>query len=252
VPASPTPWAGFPLPAEGDLPDVPSDVARLANAVDSFLKLILTSGSTSSTAAPTTGQNLLNVNSQLAGLTSTLSTHTSQIAALQAQVAALQQTPYAYSAQLDSQVSIPASQAGAAYLVQSLAIPPQTYKRLLIAYGTGTWNCEPDQIPYTNPPVANSVPLAMSLDMSTDNGVTFANRAYSMTWSVDFTFSLSFMETISAGSTAVIRQYVNCPETEHLPSYCVINNYDNDHNSSPSRIYAVTIPWAGANFPMPS
>jgi hypothetical protein len=252
VPASPTPWASFPLPAEGDLPDVPSDVAKLANAVDAFLKLILTSGSSSTTAAPTTGQNLLNVNSQLAGLTSTVSTLTNQVSTLQAQVAALQQTPYAYSAQFDQQVSIPASQAGAAYLVQSLAIPPQTYRRLLIAYGTGTWNVEPDQVPYTNPPVTNSVPLAMSLDMSTDNGVTFANRAYSMTWAADFTFSLVFMETIAAGATTVIRQSVNCPEPYHLPSYCVINNYDNDHPSSPSRIYAVTIPWAGANFPMPS
>ncbi|MFI9271889.1 hypothetical protein ACIGXM_14380 [Kitasatospora sp. NPDC052896] len=231
---------------------MPSDVARLADAIDSFLKLILTSGSSSTTPAPTTGQNLLNVNGQVAGLTSTLATHTSQIAALQAQIAALQHVPYAYTAQYDPLISFNASQAGTAHLIQSLTIPPQNYQRLLIAYGTGTWNVEPDTIPGTNPPIANVVPLAMSLDMSTDGGATFANRAYSAVWSVDFTFSLVFMETIPANATNVIRQYVNCPEVYHFPSGSVIYNDDDDHPSNPTRIYAVTIPWSGAALPLPT
>jgi hypothetical protein len=252
VPASPTPWAGFPLPAEGDLPDVPSDVAKLANSVDAFLKLILTSGAASTAAAPTTGQNLLSVNSQIAGLTSTLSTHTSQIAALQAQVAALQQVPYAYAAQFDQPVTIPAGQVSTPYLIQSLTIPPQSYQRMLIALGTGTWNIEPDQIPYTNPPVVNALPIAMSLDMSTNSGATFLNRAYSVTWAVDFTFSLAFMETIPASATTVIRQNINCPEPYHWPSWSIVQNFDNDHNTAPSRIYAMTIPWNGAPLPLPT
>ncbi|KJK55350.1 hypothetical protein [Saccharothrix sp. ST-888] len=244
MPAAPTPWAGLPLPAEGDLPDVPSDVAKLANSIDNFLKLVLTSGATSSTPAPTTGQNLLNVNSQIAGLTSTLSTHTNQITALQAQIAALQRQPAAYAVRytgppirLDISTTWP-------YVVQTLSIPPQSYRTMLFAYSVQSWGWYNDAI---------SSPLVSRLQMratgttllpsgSPDRDTTFISAA-------DWTGKDFFMETLEPGVSYTLYQTIEINEAWEVAPGNVI--WSDENSTTPLRIYAVTIPWTGAPFPKP-
>lgn len=91
---TPTAWAGFPLPAEGDPPDVPTDLRTALVAVDTALKMLMTSGTGSSTPMPTPastgGANLLNVGPSITALQSTQSTQAGQITTLQTNVSTLQ------------------------------------------------------------------------------------------------------------------------------------------------------------------
>jgi hypothetical protein len=140
VAGTPTPWAGFRLPAEGDLPDIPADLIRLGTDVDALLKLLCTTGSGSGTPVPTTGQNLLNVGPAITTLTSTQSTQAGQIttansaiAALQTLTAPLNNAPNGF-VQINSSPPRLATIPSLITVVVSKTVPTAGFKRLLICH----------------------------------------------------------------------------------------------------------------------
>jgi hypothetical protein len=136
MPGTPTPFAGLPQPAEGDLPDVPHDIGALATRVDTVLALLCQNTSGSPATMPTTAQNLLGVGPSISSLQSTQSTQAGQITTLQGQVSTLQtntailaNTPQVKQHQPSSSVTVAST---GIINVDNVTLPTASYKRLMI------------------------------------------------------------------------------------------------------------------------
>lgn len=135
MPATPTPWGAFPLPADGDVPAVPTDLTALAAAIDALLKRLI-GGDT----APPGSLGIAALQAQYAALVAAVSALGTQVGTLNARMTALEakvaRTVESYVQLAQNQpILIPRVDA-VETPITLLTLPPKPYGRLCVALGT--------------------------------------------------------------------------------------------------------------------
>lgn len=246
MPATPTPWASIPLPAEGDLPDVPTDLSALGVRVDNVLKMLMTTGTSSTqtmpTVAPTGGANLLNVGPSITALQSTQTTQAGQITTLQTNATALQtltaplnNAPNAFSYYNGSPPSFSGGPGWTNTEIGTFTVPTAGFQRMLICTVAANYI------------YANNSPQAMVFFANITIGGTQHNvLRYSGAGSSDNPgqhFNGTFVITIPASTTAVVNITL-LPGTSTATSVHVADDVP--------MIRGVLLPWSnGPALPFP-
>lgn len=236
-----SPYAHLPWPGDVTVPDVPSDVKALADRLETiFVNVFGGTGATAMPSAPITPglltaassmgtfQGQLNTQgTNISTLQGQVTTLQAQVATLQSQIAILNRVPVAYSKRYPNYLTINGGMAGTGpILLNTITVPSKTYRQFLVVHAQSTWDQAYDQ---------STAPLLQQVML---NG---AQKSASFQNGFEETMSDFFMETVEAGATSTITQYISLPEYwDSQPSHFWQTLYEQP------RLYALAIPWTGA------
>ncbi|WP_329271926.1 hypothetical protein [Streptomyces sp. NBC_01451] len=228
-PGQSTPWAHLPIPSEGKLPDVPVDLAALADPIDTLLKNVV--GGTSAPTGPLT-PTLIDASASIGSLNATQSTQQGQITTLQGQVAALSAQPWAIGTARTTGFSL-AGNVRTPTLVHSYQVPSFTQRRLLLVYGN---LC----LGWTDGTTTAAV--RVRLQLRADGATTYVDRNQHVQTGVDQAHSVFFTETVEAGKSVRIGLAADVYGTATSSKSFETQEID-------PRLYIVALPWSGSAVP---
>ncbi|MEU9050148.1 hypothetical protein AB0D37_07045 [Streptomyces sp. NPDC048384] len=227
-PGQSTPWGSFPIPTEGKIPDVPVDLAAVADPIDTLLKNVI-----GGAVAPTgpLSPTLIEASASIGSLNSTQSTQQSQITTMQGQITALSAAPWAVSTARTSSFSL-AGNVRTPTLVHSYQVPSFTQRRLLLVYANISvgWSD------------TTTAAVRGRLQLRADGATTYVDRNQHISTGTDQTHSMYFIETVEAGKSVRIGLALDVYGT--ATSSKVIQTQEVD-----PRIYIVALPWSASAVP---
>ncbi|MFH9731861.1 hypothetical protein [Streptomyces sp. NPDC017260] len=225
-PGQSTPWAKIPVPSEGKIPDVPVDLALVADAVDTILKNVI--GGSSAPAEPLS-PSVIDASASIGSLNATQSTQQSQITTLQGQISALNVAPWATRTARTSGFSMRGDRTPT--LVHSYQVPSFAQRRLLLAWASISvgWS------------TSTTTSIRTRLQLRADGGTQYVDRNINVEAGVDQGHQLFFMETVEAGNSVRIGLAMDC--------YGPAQNANIVTQSLDPRMYLVALPWTGPTVP---
>lgn len=227
-PGQSTPWAHLPIPSEGKLPDVPVDLAALADPIDTLLKNVI--GGSSAPTGPLT-PTLIDASASIGSLNATQSTQQGQITTLQGQIAALSAAPWAVATSRASSFTM-AGNVKTPQLVHSYQVPSFTQRRLLMVWGNICvgWSD------------ATTTPIRARLQLRADGATTYVDRNQHIAYGTDQSHSMYFIETVEAGKSVRIGLALDVYGT--ATSSKIVNTQEVD-----PRLYILALPWSASTVP---
>ncbi|MET9360396.1 hypothetical protein ABZX93_05755 [Streptomyces sp. NPDC006632] len=227
-PGQSTPWGKIPIPTEGKSPDVPVDLAAVADPIDTLLKNVI-GGSVAPTGplSPT----LIEASASIGSLNSTQSAQQSAITTMQGQITALSAAPWAVATSRTSLFSL-AGNVKTPTLVHSYQVPAFTQRRLLIAHS----NISVGWMDTT------TAAIRARLQLRADGGTTYVDRNQYIANGTDQSMHLHFIETIEAGKS--VRVGLSLDVYGAATSAKTIQTQE----VSP-RMYLIALPWTGGTVP---
>lgn len=227
-PGQQTPWAKIPIPSEGKVPDVPVDLATVADAVDTVLKNVI--GGSAAPSGPLS-PSLIDASASIGSLNATQSTQAGQITTLQGQVAALSVTPWAAATRRSTSFSLTGSSRSRS-VVLSYQIPSFTQRRLLAVWGQMILGWSD-----TTTAAARGV-----LQVQASGSTTYTDRTYSIAKGNTQTMNLFCLETVEAGQSPRVAIAVEMYDFAGSSSF--LENTEID-----PRMYMLALPWTGTTVP---
>ena len=227
-PGQSTPWAKLPIPSEGKIPDVPVDLASLADPIDTLLKNVV-----GGAAAPTgpLSPSLIEASASIGSLNSTQSAQQADITTMQGQIAALSAAPWAVATSRTSAFSL-AGNVKTPTLVHSYQVPAFTQRRLLIVWAN---LC----VGWTD---TTTAAVRARLQLRADGGTTYTDRNQHVQTGTEQAHSLYFIETVEAGKSVRIGLAVDIYGAATSAKTVQTQEVD-------PRIYIVALPWSGSTVP---
>ncbi|MEV6309974.1 hypothetical protein AB0M10_15415 [Streptomyces sp. NPDC051840] len=230
APGQSTPWGKLPIPSAGKVPDVPVDLAAVADPIDTLLKNVI--GGVTAPTGPLS-PTLIEASASIGSLNQTQSSQQSDIVTMQGQIAALTATPWAVATSRTSAYSIPGT-TKTPVLAHSYQVPAFTQRRLLLAWGN---------LSYTWTDNVTDVSVRVRLQLRADGGTQYVDRNQSIETGQKSAASLFFLETVEAGKSVRVGMsvdvYGSAPSTKTL---ALISDID-------PRLYLVALPWSGSAVP---
>ena len=227
-PGQSTPWAKIPIPSEGKLPDVPVDLAAVADAVDTILKNVI-GGSSAPTGA--LSPSVIDASASIGSLNATQSAQQSQITTMQGQISTLSAAPWAVSTARASSFSL-AGNVRTPTLVHSYQVPSFTQRRLLLVYGHLCLGWDD----------SSTTAVRARLQLRADGGTTYVDRNQHISTGTDQTHNMLFVETVEPGNSVRIGLSVDIYGTSTSAKSIETEEV------SP-RLYIVALPWSGPTVP---
>ncbi|MEU0215033.1 hypothetical protein ABZ281_07865 [Streptomyces sp. NPDC006265] len=227
-PGQSTPWAKLPIPSEGKIPDVPVDLAALADPLDTLLKNVI--GGTSAPTGPLS-PTLVDASASIGSLNNTQSVQQTQITTLQGQVTALSVSPWAVGTARTTTFSL-AGNIKTPTLAHSYQVPSFSQRRLLLVYGNVClgWNG------------TLSTAVRVRLQLRPDGSSTYGDRNMNVQTGNEQSHGLFFTETVEAGKSVRIGLAADVFGT------AASTDTVSSHSVHP-RIYIVALPWTGSAVP---
>lgn len=223
-PGQSTPWARIPVPSEGKIPDVPVDLAAVADAVDTILKNVI--GGATAPAGPLQ-PSVIDASASIGSLNDTQSAQQTQIETLQGQVTALNAAPWAGSSARSTQFTMPGN-TSTPQLMQSHQVPAFNERRLLLAFGHTVMDWSSTSV---------TAALRTYLTLRPDGSTTYEDRNVSVQSGHEQTHTLFFAETVEAGRSVRVGLSIDVWGT--APS-----NVTARTRAAAARIYVVALPWS--------
>ncbi|MFE2539035.1 hypothetical protein [Actinacidiphila glaucinigra] len=227
-PGQSTPWAKLPVPSEGKIPDVPVDLASLADPIDTLLKNVI--GGATAPAGPLS-PTLIEASASIGSLNSTQSQQQADITTMQGQIAALSTAPWAVATSRTSAFSL-AGNVKTPTLVHSYQVPAFTGRRLLIVWAN---LC----VGWTD---TTTAAVRARLQLRADGSTIYTDRNQHVQTGTEQAHSLYFIETVEAGKSVRIGLAVDIYGA--ATSAKVVQTQEVD-----PRIYIVALPWSGNTVP---
>ncbi|MFE4527117.1 hypothetical protein ACFRMO_07955 [Streptomyces anulatus] len=229
-PGQSTPWAKFPIPSSGKVPDVPVDLAAVVDPIDTLLKNVI-GGATAPTGplSPT----ITEASASIGSLNATQSSQQTDIAQIKDQIARLSAVPWASATARTTTLSITGTTRTPTQ-VHSMTIPSAPQRRLLMVHTTMS-------VGWTDN--ATTTQARARLQLRADGSATYTDRNISITSGVDQTATLSFVETVEAGKSPSVRLTLEVYGQSASSSRILATQ------SPDPRIYAVALPWSGLTVP---
>lgn len=227
-PGQSTPWAKLPIPSEGKVPDVPVDLAALADPLDTLLKNVI--GGTSAPTGPLS-PTLVDASASIGSLNNTQSVQQAQINTLQGQVSALSVSPWAIGTARTTTFSM-AGNVKTATLVHSYQVPSFAQRRLLLVYANIVlgWSG------------SLSTAVRVRLRLQPDGSTVYGDRNINVQTGNEQSHSLFFTETVEAGKSVRIGLAMDVFGTAASTDTVTSHSVD-------PRIYIVALPWTGSAVP---
>lgn len=227
-PGQSTPWAQIPIPSEGKEPDVPVDLASVADPIDTLLKNVI-GGATAPTGP--LSPNLIEASASIGSLNDTQSAQQADITALQGQVASLSVAPWAVRSTRTTAFTVSGGTGGYTYTAHSVQVPSSTVKRLMIAHTSVTMRWSDG---------TTTAVLMGSLQTRPDGQAHYIDRARSLQAGVYQTLSCWHMETVPAGVGLRVGLGVS-----------VVGAASSSKTAEPAymwpSVYVITLPWSNGN-----
>ncbi|WP_411087799.1 hypothetical protein [Streptomyces sp. 061-3] len=227
-PGQSTPWGKIPIPSEGKTPDVPVDLASVADPLDTLLKNVI-----GGTVAPTgpISPTLIEASASIGSLNSTQSAQQADITTMQGQISALSAAPWAAGTSRTSLFTL-AGNVKTPTLVHSYQVPPFTQRRLLIAWANIS-------VGWTD---GTTAAVRARLQLRGDGATTYVDRNQHIQTGTDQSHTMFFVETVEAGKSVRVGLAVDIYGT--ATSAKAIQTQEVD-----PRIYMIALPWTGATVP---
>ncbi len=227
-PGQSTPWGKIPIPTEGKLPDVPVDLAAVADPIDTLLRNVI--GGTVAPSGPLS-PTLIEASASIGSLNATQSSQQSAITTIQGQISALSAAPWAVSTARASSFSL-AGNVRTPTLVHSYQVPSFTQRRLLLVYGHICigWND------------SSTTSVRARLQLRADGGTAYVDRNQHISAGIDQTHNMFFVETVEPGNSVRIGLSVDIYGTSTSAKSIETEEV------SP-RLYIVALPWSGPTVP---
>lgn len=228
APGQSTPWGRIPIPTDGKVPDVPVDLAAVADPIDTLLKNVI-GGATAPTGplSPT----LIEASASIGSLNATQSTQQSAITTMQGQITALSAAPWAVATARTTLFSL-AGNVRAPTLVHSYQVPAFTQRRLLLVYA----NLAVGWMDTT------TAAVRARLQLRADGGTAYVDRNQHIETGTDQSHSMFFVETVEAGKSVRIGLSVD------IYGAATSSKTIQTQEVAP-RIYIVALPWSGSAVP---
>lgn len=224
-PGQSTPWAKIPIPSEGKVPDVPVDLASIADPIDTLLKNVI--GGSSAPTGPLS-PTLIDASASIGSLNATQSTQQSQITTLQGQVTGLSVTPWAAVTTRETGFTMAGNKTTPQALM-SYQIPAQTSTCLLLLWSSLS-------IGWTDN--TTTIPCRARLQIRPDGSTTYSDRIQDISSGVAQTLQCFHMETVPAGKSHRVQLTVEVYGTAASTKTVETQEF------SP-RIFMVMLPWRG-------
>lgn len=223
-----TPWGKIPIPTEGKIPDVPVDLAAVADPIDTLLKNVI-GGSVAPTGplSPT----LIEASASIGSLNATQSSQQSAITTMQGQITALSAAPWAVATSRTSLFSL-AGNVKTPTLVHSYQVPSFTQRRLLIAWANIL-------VGWTD---TTTAAVRARLQLRADGATTYVDRNQHIDTGTDQSHTMFFIETVEAGKS--VRVGLSVDIYGAATSAKAIQTQEVD-----PRMYLIALPWSGATVP---
>ncbi|MFV0135508.1 hypothetical protein ACLGIH_20190 [Streptomyces sp. HMX87] len=228
-PGQSTPWAKIPVPSEGKVPDVPVDLAAVADAIDTVLKNVI-GGSTAPTGP--LQPSVIDASASIGSLNTTQSKQQAQITTLQGQVSALSVAPWAKSTSRTSAWSMPGTTKSAT-TIHSYQVPSFSQRRLLIVFASVILGWSVASV---------STAVRTRLMVRADGGTAYVSRNWGVENGNDQAHHLFFLETVEAGDS------VNVALAADVYGASVSNANVYTQSMDP-RLYLIALPWTGSTVP---
>lgn len=226
-PGQTTPWAKIPVPSEGKIPDVPVDLAAVADAVDTILKNVI-----GGSAAPTgpLSPSVIDASASIGSLNATQTTQQSQITTMQGQITALSATPWAVATARTTTFTMPGT-TKTPLLALSYQLPTWTQRRLLIAFGTISvgWSGT-----YTTA-------LRSRLQLMAHGTTTYVDRNINVQNGNDQCHNVFCIETVEAGLSPRVGLAMDV--------FGATNSGSVTSQALDPRLYLIGLPWSGSTVP---
>ncbi|MEV8601817.1 hypothetical protein AB0465_18285 [Streptomyces griseoviridis] len=223
-----TPWGKIPIPTEGKIPDVPVDLAAVADPIDTLLKNVI--GGAVAPSGPLS-PTLIEASASIGSLNATQSSQQSAITTMQGQITALSAAPWAVATSRTSLFSL-AGNVKTPTLVHSYQVPSFTQRRLLIAWAGIS-------VGWTD---TTTAAVRARLQLRADGATTYVDRNQHISTGTDQTHTLFFIETVEAGKS--VRVGLSVEIYGAATSAKAIQTQEVD-----PRMYLIALPWSGATVP---
>lgn len=223
-PGQTTPWAKLPIPSEGQEPDVPVDLAALADPLDTLLKNVI--GGSQAPTAPLS-PTLVDASASIDSLNTTQSTQQSQITTLQGQVSGLSVTPWAAStsAEVDA-FTIPGNTKSGQFIL-TYQVPTFTQRRLLCVWGACI-------LGWSSSSITTALRTRLMIKNPGDTGYS------SLDWNVangnDQGHQLFYLQTVDAGFSVSVGLAADVYGTS-------VSNATVSTESMKPRLFMLALPW---------
>lgn len=223
-----TPWGKIPIPTEGKIPDVPVDLAAVADPIDTLLKNVI-----GGAVAPTgpLSPTLIEASASIGSLNATQSSQQSAITTMQGQITALSAAPWAVATSRTSLFSL-AGNVKTPTLVHSYQVPSFTQRRLLIAWANIL-------VGWTD---TTTAAVRARLQLRADGATTYVDRNQHIDTGTDQSHTMFFIETVEAGKS--VRVGLSVDIYGAATSAKAIQTQEVD-----PRMYLIALPWSGATVP---
>lgn len=228
APGQSTPWGKIPIPTEGKVPDVPVDLAAVADPIDTLLKNVI--GGATAPSGPLS-PTLIEASASIGNLNSTQSSQQAAITTMQGQIAALSAAPWAIGTARTSLFSL-AGNVKTPTLVHSYQVPAFTQRRLLIAWANIA-------VGWTD---TTTSAVRARLQLRADGASTYVDRNQHIQTGTDQSHTLFFVETVEAGQS--VRVGLSVDIYGAATSSKAIQTQEVD-----PRMYLIALPWTGATVP---
>ncbi|WP_328749321.1 MULTISPECIES: hypothetical protein [unclassified Streptomyces] len=223
-----TPWGKIPIPTEGKVPDVPVDLAAVADPIDTLLKNVI-----GGAVAPTgpLSPTLIEASASIGSLNATQSSQQSAITTMQGQITALSAAPWAVGTARTSLFSL-AGNVKTPTLVHSYQVPSFTQRRLLIAWANICvgWSD------------TTTAAVRARLQLRADGATTYVDRNQHISTGTDQTHSMFFIETVEAGKSVRVGLAVDIYGAATSAKSIQTQEID-------PRMYLIALPWSGGTVP---
>lgn len=230
-PGGKTPWGDIEIPAESKLPDVPIDLAAVADKLDTILKNTI-----GGSKAPTSLINptLLQASGLIGTAQTQISSLTTKVNALDTRVNGLDKSNTADMEYRPWNYTI-WSTSTKAEVMHTHTVAPQNYATLMIAYFNSCWYW----------PTLNQYWLLISgLDVRVDGEPVHTNRMQALAAGQFQTLNGVYLANIPAGKGVNMRHTIQC--NPGAPSSFPANNL-----GFFPYIYTIQIPYSGTLPPVP-
>ncbi|MGW1180157.1 hypothetical protein [Streptomyces drozdowiczii] len=227
-PGQSTPWGKIPIPTEGKIPDVPVDLAAVADPIDTLLKNVI-GGATAPTGP--LSPSLIEASASIGSLNATQSSQQAAITTMQGQITALSAAPWAVATARTTLFAL-AGNVKTPTLVHSYQVPAFTQRRLLIAWANIS-------VGWTD---TTTAAVRIRLQLRADGATTYVDRNQHIQTGTDQSHSLFFIETVEAGKS--VRVGLSADIYGAAASKSAIQTQEVD-----PRMYLIALPWTGATVP---
>ncbi|MFD9815143.1 hypothetical protein [Streptomyces sp. NPDC059080] len=228
APGQSTPWGKIPIPTEGKVPDVPVDLAAVADPIDTLLKNMI--GGATAPSGPLS-PTLIEASASIGSLNSTQSTQQSQINTMQGQIGALSAAPWAVATARTSNFTL-SGNVRTPTLVHSYQVPSFTQRRLLVAFGNlcVAWSD------------STTASVRARLQLRADGATAYVDRNQHIQTGNEQAHTLCFIETVEAGKSIRVGLSVDVYGAATSKSTLMTQEVD-------PRLYLIALPWSGAAVP---